>query len=188
VAQRSRKSLPLVVVDEAYYEYARVNKDYPDTLRLMKRYPNLIILRTFSKIYGLAGLRVGYGFADPEIVDYIDRIRPPFNVNFPAQVAAVASLSDSTQVSRSLTLLEQEKLSICRELDRWGIQFVPSAANFVLINISPLKGLDVFKRLLKEGVIVRAMDEYQLVNHIRVTIGTRAQNKMFLAALKKIVA
>ena len=188
VEKRFGGNAPLVVVDEAYYEYARVNKDYPDTLRLLSLYPNLIILRTFSKIYGLAGLRVGYGFASPAIVDFIDRIRPPFNINVAAQVAAMASLADKNQVPHSITLTEQGKLSVCRELDRYGIQFIASAANFVLIDVSPRAGADVFKQLLKEGVIVRAMDEYHLHNHIRVTIGTAAQNTMFLTALKKVTA
>lgn len=179
---------PLVVMDEAYYEYARVNPDYPDTLPLLKRYPNLVILRTFSKIYALAGLRVGYGFAASGIVDYIDRIRPPFNINIPAQEAAVASLSDKNQVARSVAMVEQGKLAICSELDRLGMPFVPSAANFVLMDVSPLRGADAFAKILKHGVIVRAMDEYQLPHHIRVTIGTPAQNKLFLAALKKVMS
>lgn len=178
---------PLVIMDEAYYEYARVTPDYPDMLPLLKRYPNLIILRTFSKVYALAGLRVGYGFAAPGIVDYIDRIRPPFNISIPAQDAAVASLKDKNQIARSVTMVEQGKLAICSELDRMGIPFVPSAANFVLMDVSPLRGADAFAKILKHGVIVRAMDEYQLPHHIRVTIGTPAQNKLFIAALKKVM-
>jgi histidinol-phosphate aminotransferase len=178
---------PLVVFDEAYYEYAKSLKDYPDTLKLLSAYPNIIILRTFSKIYGLAGLRAGYGFASKEIVDYLDRIRPPFNINIPAQEAAAVSLNDKTQVSKSLKMVAEGKKYIYSELKKAGIAFLPSAANFVLMDVSPMLGKDVFKELLKNGIIVRAMDEYNYFNHIRVTIDTPKNNRYFISKLKQLL-
>lgn len=187
VKARSAGNAPLVVVDEAYYEYAKDEKDYPETIGYIKNFPNLIILRTFSKIYGLAGLRVGYGFASEDVIDYIERVRPPFNVNLIAQVAAAVSLEDEGQVLKSLSLSEEGKKYFYSELKDLGVSYVPSAANFVLIDVSPRKGSDVFKSLLKSGVIVRAMDEYNFPNHIRVTVGLPGENKEFFHCFKEII-
>jgi histidinol-phosphate aminotransferase len=179
--------LPLVVFDEAYYEYARANKDYPETLKYLSEYPNLIILRTFSKIFGLAGLRVGYGFASEQITDYIERIRPPFNINILAQEAAVACINDELQIKKSTALVREQKNYLYKELEKMGIEFVPSAANFILFNVSPMTGNDVFGKLLKKGVIVRAMDEYELPGYVRVSIGLKEENRMFIKALKEVI-
>jgi len=179
-------ALPLVIFDEAYYEYARTQKDYPETISYLSRYPNLVILRTFSKIYALAGLRVGYGFASPEVVDYIDRIRPPFNVNTPAQVGAVASLEDNAQVKKGVKLVEEQKKLLYRELEKMGVPFIPSATNFILVDVGPRRGQEMFRQMLRKGVIVRAMDEYNFPSHIRVTIGLPEENKLFLKALKEL--
>jgi len=178
---------PLVVMDEAYYEFASVNKDYPQTQKYLSRYPNLIILRTFSKVYALAGLRVGYGFAGGDIVDYIERIRPPFNISSVAQAAAEASLSDKTQVSRGIKLVEQGKKFICSELDKLGVPYINSAANFLLLDIAPLKGREAFQSLLKKGVIARAMDEYDMPDFIRVSVGLEPENRMFIKAFKALL-
>jgi histidinol-phosphate aminotransferase len=178
---------PLVIMDEAYYEYARGEKDYPETINYLSRYPNLVILRTFSKVYGLAGLRVGYGFASAEIVDYIDRIRPPFNVNLLAQRAAVASLEDKDQVKRSMAVIKEGKKYLYAELKKLGLPFVPTASNFILIDLSPALGSEVFKKMLRCGVIVRAMDEYSYPNHIRVTLGLPSENRLFISSLKKVL-
>lgn len=176
---------PLVVFDEAYFEYACIEKDYPDTLKLLKAYPNIIALRTFSKIYGLAGLRAGYGFASSEIVGYLDRIRPPFNVNLLAQEAAAASLSDKEQVKRSLKLVSEGKKYLYGELTKINVKYVPCSTNFILVDVSPALGREVFKGMLKKGVIVRAMDEYEYPNHIRVTIDLAKNNKLFIKTLKE---
>jgi histidinol-phosphate aminotransferase len=181
-------TVPLVVIDEAYYEYASMLKDYPDTRAYLKKYPNLILTRTFSKIYGLAGLRIGYAFSSPEIVDYLDRIRPPFNINLAAQAAAVASLDDPDQVKKGVRLNAEQKKVLYTAFDAMGLQCLPSAGNFVLVNVSPMKGNDVFKQMLRKGVIVRAMDEYNLHDFVRITIGTPAENKMMLAALKAVLS
>ncbi len=178
---------PLVVMDEAYYEYARVMGDYPETVSFLPRYQNLIVLRTFSKIYALAGLRVGYGFASPEIVGYIDRLRPPFNINALAQAAAVESIKDASQVKRGLDLVTKERAKLACELRQMGLSFIPSAGNFLLVDVAPLRGRDVFQQLLKKGVIVRAMDEYSYPNHVRVTIGLPSENMMFVKAMRTVL-
>ncbi len=179
----------LVVVDEAYYEYAKGEKGYPDTLSYLKAGKNIIILRTFSKIYGLAGLRVGYGIAKKEIIDFLERIRPPFNVNSLAQEAALVSLNDRTQVKKSVQLVEEGKKYLYRELKKLGLNYVPSAANFILIEMKKrdeyLSGKEVFTELLEEGVIVRAMEEYGFPEYIRVTVGLPEENKKFIRALRK---
>jgi len=178
---------PLVIMDEAYYEYASFKKDYPQTLKYLSKNPNLIILRTFSKIYALAGARVGYGFASEQVADYIERIRPPFNLNIFAQTAGIASLKDDNQVKRSFAHIRKEMKFVTDGFKKLKIDFIDSVGNFVLFSVAPLNGSDVFKQLLREGVIVRAMGEYDLNNYVRVTIGTRAENQLFLNKLKKVL-
>lgn len=178
---------PLVILDEAYFEYACTENDYPDGLEFLKDNPNLIVFRTFSKIHALAGLRVGYGFADESIVNYIDRIRPPFNVNLFAQAAAAASIKDKAQVRKGQKLMKTEKAYLYKELGKLGIEYVKSAANFVLIKVSPFKGREFFPLMLREGVITRAMDEYELYDWVRVTVGLREENKIFIKKLKKVL-
>jgi histidinol-phosphate aminotransferase len=186
-----RKSLncpPIVVFDEAYYEYATVHKDYPNSLEFHKLYPNLITLRTFSKIYGLAGLRVGYAVSNEKIISYMDRIRPPFNVNLLAQVAVIHSLADNKQhIKKSLEMVEHGKKYLYKQLNKIGLRYLPSAANFILINVSPYRGIDIFNKLLKKGIIVRAMDEYDFPDYIRVTIGKPKENRKFIYYLKKVL-
>ncbi|MDD5259894.1 MAG: histidinol-phosphate transaminase [bacterium] len=175
----------IVVFDEAYYEYA-TQKDYPQTLDYLRKGKNVIILRTFSKIYALAGLRVGYGLAGEELISYLERVRPPFNVNSLAQVAAEVSLDDKQQIKRSLALVEKEKKKLYRELDKLSITYIPSAANFVLIDLKREAG-EISKKLLASGVIVRPMGEYKLPTCIRVTIGLPAENNRFVSALRKLL-
>jgi len=178
---------PIIVLDEAYYEYARSQKDYPESLTYLKDFPNLIILRTFSKVYGLAGLRIGYAFASDKIVDYIERVRPPFNVNLLGQIAALVSLGDSRQVAKGAALAEKGKKYFYAELKKLGIPYVASAANFVLIDVSPFRGSEIFNKLLRAGVIVRAVDEYGLPNHIRVTVGLEEQNRYFFESFSSVM-
>lgn len=183
----SKRLYPIVVVDEAYYEYARVNKDYPDSLKLRKIYPNLLILRTFSKVYGLAGLRVGFGISRKEIIYELDRVRPPFNVSVVAQYVAFKALDDEVHIRKSVELVIREKEFLYKELDKLNLKYITSAANFILVDVSPYLGKEIFEELLKYGVIVRAMDEYDFYNHIRVTIGTHKENQFFIKSLKKIL-
>jgi histidinol-phosphate aminotransferase len=170
----------VAVMDEAYFEYARARKDYPDSLDFFRAGRNLVCLRTFSKIHGLAGLRVGYGVAPEAMVETLDRVRPPFNVSSPAQAAALAALADKSHAARSLRLVKAEKARLEKALAALRTEWVPSAANFLLINVAPLRGEDVFRALLKKGVIIRAMDEYGFPNHVRVTVGLPRENDLFL--------
>lgn len=178
---------PLVIIDEAYYEYARALKDYPDTLSMLESHPNLIILRTFSKIHGLAGLRCGYGFASEEITAYCERIRPPFNINSIAQAACVAALGDASQVKKTNLLIENEKKYLYAQLSRARIAYMPSATNFILVDVTPAHGQEIFERLLRKGIIVRAMDEYNFPYHIRVSIGLPQQNRLFIKNLIEVI-
>jgi histidinol-phosphate aminotransferase len=181
---------PIVVLDEAYYEYARGNSGYPESIDYFKggrraaKYPNLVILRTFSKAYGLAGLRVGYAVADRDIVQFLDRARLPFNLTSVSQAAALAALGDAAHIRKSVKIVDEGKKFLYWELKKAGIKYVPSAANFILLDVSPLAGQTVFEMLLRKGVIVRAMDEYGFPNHLRVTISTQQENKIFLEKLK----
>ena len=174
------------VIDEAYFEYARATRDYPDGLAAFKAGRNVSVLRTFSKIYGLAGLRVGYGVGAPSFVETLDRIRPPFNVAVPAQAAAAAALKDAAHLRRSLKLVAREKKQVERALEAMRVSWIPSITNFLLINVEPQRGTDVFDALLRRGVIVRAMEEYGYPHHVRVTIGTPPENRLFLKSFREV--
>ncbi len=183
------KNLPsgvLVVIDEAYHEYV-TSPLYPQTLDYLKKGVNTVILRTFSKIHGLAGLRLGYGISKPEIIADLSRARPPFNVNSVAQVAGLAALGDEEWVERCRRLNEEGKSYLYQELEKEGLRYIPSVANFILIEVGE-NAPEVFNDLLKEGVIVRLMGCYGLDNFIRVTVGRPEENEEFIKALKKIKA
>jgi histidinol-phosphate aminotransferase len=174
----------LVIVDEAYFEYVG-DADYPDSLRYHRNGKTLLTLRTFSKLYGLAGLRIGYGVGSQEIVDMIQRVRQPFNVNAPAQWAALAALDDNEHVRNSLAVNRAGMEYLTAEIAALGLEHVPSQGNFILLRVG--KGQDVFQQLLALGVIVRPMAVYQFPEYVRVTIGTMADNRKFIAALKKVI-
>ena len=175
----------LVVLDEAYCHYT-CNADYPDGLKLMKRYPNLIVLRTFSKIYGLAGLRIGYAVLQPELANYCNRVRAPFNVNLIAQNAALASLADSEFVRRSVELNNEGMRGMLSGVREMGLKAADSAANFILLELNkPV--VEVFKALLLRGVIVRPMVGYGMPYSARVTIGLPEENQRFLQALSQVL-
>lgn len=168
----------LVVMDEAYYEYVS-DHDYADSMKYLRSEKNILILRTFSKIYGLAGLRVGYGIAKKEILADMNRLRAPFNTSTIAQKAALAALSDDAHVSRSRAVNSAGKEYLYRELGALGISFVPTEANFVYI---PVEGsVALYERLLKMGVIIRPMGP----GAVRVTIGLPEENRRFIEALKQ---
>jgi histidinol-phosphate aminotransferase len=178
----------LLVLDEAYYEYARQKKDYADGLALFKRGKRLMVLRTFSKAHGLAGLRLGWGVGPADVVDALERIRPPFNINVAAQAAGAAALADASRVKRTVTLLASEMRKMEAALSAMNVEWTPSAANFLLVKTAPRRGKDVFEALLKKGVIVRSLDEYGLSDRIRVTVGLPAENRMFLKALEETLS
>ena len=181
----------LVFIDEAYYEYVRA-KDYVDSLALLKKHKNIIVTRTFSKMYGLAGLRVGYGVAGEEIIDCLNRIREPFNVNSLAQAAALACLADQPYYRTLARKIERQREVLYRGIRKLELKYVESYTNFVLIDMRQprrRRGQDASgtaKALLGEGVIVRDMSVWGLKEFIRVTIGTEAENKRFLNALTRI--
>ena len=172
----------IVVFDEAYYEYVQ-NPHFPDSLSYVKQRRNAIVLRTFSKIYGLAGLRIGYGLTTPEIAGYLNRLRPPFNANSLAQRAALAALRDDEHVARSRALNHTEMAKVRAGLVALGLQPIPSDTNFLYVDVGR-DGREVFEALLREGVIVRHLEGRML----RVTIGLPEENHQFLAALKKVLS
>lgn len=174
-----------VVLDEAYDAFIDVD-DYPDSLSYLKRKENVLILRTFSKAYGLAGLRLGYCIAPKELAPYLERARQPFNVNLLAQIAGVAALEDRDFLKKTRKLTLSGKDFLYQELSKLGLVYVPSVANFILIDLKR-SGLDIFKAMLKFGVIVRDMQQYGLKNFIRVTIGTPLENKRFIRVLDKVL-
>ncbi|MBI4051461.1 MAG: histidinol-phosphate transaminase [Elusimicrobia bacterium] len=177
----------LVVLDEAYYHYARLRPDYPESLKEMAQaHSNLVVMRTFSKAYGLAGVRVGYAVAATELIQWLDRIRMPFNVSLLGQLAAEEALQDAAFVRRSVALVEKEKEKLYPILQKWGLKVTPSAANFLFVE-SRILGKEVFQRLLYEGVIVRPLDEYGLHHHLRISVGTPQQNRILLRALSKVL-
>ncbi|OGR51754.1 MAG: histidinol-phosphate transaminase [Elusimicrobia bacterium RIFCSPLOWO2_02_FULL_39_32] len=185
---KKRRLSPFIIFDEAYYEYSKfLSPDYPESLEYFKKGLNLILLRTFSKIYGLAGLRIGYGIMSRELVLALDRIRPPFNVSIPAQNAAIGALKDQTHVKKSLSLVEEGMNYLTHEFKKLGVDTLPSSGNFLMVNVFPWKGKEIFLKLMEQGVIVRAIDEYGFPNHIRVTIGLKEENKFFLEKFKMVL-
>jgi histidinol-phosphate aminotransferase len=174
----------LIVVDEAYFEYVG-DVNYPDSLKYHNNGKALLTLRTFSKLYGLAGLRIGYGIASREIVDLMHRVRQPFNVNAVAQWAALAALEDHEHVRRSLEVNRQGMGYLTEEIAHLGLEQIPSQANFILMRVG--NGNDVYQQLLAQGVIVRPMAVYDLPEYVRITIGTMEENRKFIDALKKVI-
>ncbi len=173
----------LLVLDEAYDAFIDVD-DFPSSLRYIQR-SNVIVLKTFSKAYGLAGLRLGFAVARPQVISYMERVRQPFNVNL-AQQAGLAALEDKKFLERTRRVVWEGKSYLVAQLKKMGLATVPSVANFVLIDCQR-DSLDVFKEMLKCGVIVRDMKQYGLNNFIRVTVGTRKENEKFIRALKKVL-
>lgn len=171
-----------VVLDEAYNEYLPPAES-ADTVAWLREFPNLIITRTFSKIYGLAGLRVGFALASPELADLMNRVRQPFNVNNLAIAAACAALDDHLFIAESYQLNRRGMEQIVAGLKRLGLEHIPSHGNFVTFAVND--GAAVNQKLLKQGVIVRPIGGYGLPNHLRVTVGLETENARFLAALEK---
>ena len=174
----------LVIVDEAYFEYVE-EADYPNSLDYHARHPAILTLRTFSKLYGLAGLRIGYGIGAKGVIALMQRVRQPFNVNAPAQWAALAALDDTEHVQRSLGVNQQGVKYLQTEFARLGLSYIPSQANFILVRVG--NGPEVFQRLLQQGVIVRPMVGYKFPEHVRVTVGTMAQNQKLIGALERLI-
>ncbi len=171
-----------VVFDEAYHEFL---DDAPDTLRYVREGRNAIVLRTFSKIQGLASLRIGYGMAPAELIDILQKTRQPFNVNGLAQAGALAGLADTEHQARTKAVTEEGRTLLHNAFEKMGLESVPSFANFVLVNVGD--GRRVFEDLLKKGIIVRAMNSYKLPAWVRVSVGTPEENRRFLDALAAVL-
>jgi histidinol-phosphate aminotransferase len=181
-------SLPktcVAVVDEAYTEYVH-EPDYPDATAWLAALPNLIVTRTFSKVHGLAALRVGYGVSDPGIADLLNRVRHPFNVNTPAQAAAVAALADVGHVQESVALNDAGLRQLATGFERLGLGYIPSVGNFITVDLGRPSG-PIDQALLRAGCIARPVANYGLPNHLRVTVGLERENARFLAALKSVL-
>lgn len=176
----------LVVVDEAYFEYVS-EPDYPNALEWLNDFPNLIVTRTFSKAYGLAGLRVGYAVSNEEIADLLNRVRQPFNVNSLGLAAAGAALSDEDHLRRTVALNQAGLRQLAEAFEARGLAYIPSVGNFVTVDVGK-PAAPLYEALLREGVIVRPIANYALPNHLRVTVGAEGQNRIFLAALDRVLA
>ena len=172
-----------VVLDEAYCEYVG-HSDYPDGVRLQRSFPNLIVTRTFSKIHGLAGLRIGYGVSSPEFADLMNRIRQPFNASSVALAAAEAALGDDAFVAESKAINDAGMEQITAGLDALGIDYIPSLGNFVAMDCGR-NAAPIYEALLAKGVIVRPVANYHMPRHLRVSVGLAHENAKFLAALRE---
>ena len=175
----------VILLDEAYIEFA-TDPAVASAIELANIYPNLIVLRTFSKLYGLAGLRIGYGVSSPMLVDYMNRVRQPFNANTLAQAAALAALDDHEFVSRTLKLTKEGLKYIKDELDKMAIEHHPTQTNFFLIK-TPLGGGKTYERMLRKGVIIRSMESFGLSDFIRINVGLPEENQKFIQAFKEVL-
>lgn len=176
----------LIIVDEAYIEYTNEADRFDFIAEIRKGRKNLLVLRTFSKIYGLAGLRVGYGVGNAEWIDYLNRVRQPFNVNLMGLKAAEAALDDEEHLKKSKKINEEGLAYFTEQFKKIGLKYVPSYANFILVKTG--QGRKVFTELQKQKVIVRAMDGYKMPDWIRITVGTREQNQKVFHALKEVLS
>lgn len=175
----------VVVVDEAYFEYV-TKSDYPDTVQWLNKYPNLIVTRTFSKIYALAGLRVGYAICSEEIADLLNRVRHPFNVNTPAMVAAIAALDDEDHVKECVSINTNGIKFWQAACQYRGLEYIPTVGNFITIDFEKDATL-IYEALLHEAIIVRPIGNYGLPTHLRITISTAEENQKCLDALDKVL-
>lgn len=177
----------IVVVDEAYFEYVTLD-DYPDTMQWVSRFPNLIVTRTFSKIHGLAGLRIGYGVSQETIADLMNRVRQPFNTNSLAQSAAIAALDDSGHVQQTIKMNLDGIRQLQSGFSAMGLSSIPTVANFITVHLGGRPGVDVYNSLLHQGIIVRPVDNYGLPEYLRITVGTGEQNFRVLEGLQKALS
>ena len=175
----------IVVLDEAYYEYMP-DALKPDSNAWLQRYPNLIITRTFSKIYGLAGLRIGYGVSHPDVADLLNRVRQPFNTNLPAQAAALAALGDNAHLQNSIRLNTEGLQQLSDGMESLGLSAIPSIGNFITVDMGR-DAAPIYNALLHQGVIVRPLANYQMPRHLRISIGTAKQNQRLLDSLKVVL-
>jgi histidinol-phosphate aminotransferase len=177
----------IVLVDEAYVDFVAVDA-YPRCLKLQERFSNLVVTRTFSKAFGLAGLRVGYSISVPAITHLVDRVRQPFAVNAVAQAAAMASLTDAEHLRRSVTMNAEGLKFITRSFDDMGLRYLPSVANFIALNVGRGAAEFLYRSLLAQRVLVRRLGPYGLPDYLRISTGTAEENARFVAALRTSMA
>jgi histidinol-phosphate aminotransferase len=178
----------IVLLDEAYFEYVH-EADYPNGIELLDQYPNLVVTRTFSKAYGLASLRVGYGVSSPELADLMNRVRPPFNVDSFAFAAANAAMLDEEYVRESIELNDHGMSYLTSAFDDLGLSYIPSIGNFISFRVPDgVDAMEVYSGLLKQGIIVRPVANYEMPEYLRVSIGTESENETFIRALQKVLA
>ncbi|RLJ22316.1 histidinol-phosphate transaminase [bacterium endosymbiont of Escarpia laminata] len=175
----------IVVVDEAYSEYV-AQEAYPDVSQWLKDFPNLIVTRTFSKAYGLAALRVGYGISHPDVAELLNRVRQPFNVNSFAQVGALAALEDQAFIQSSVEANLVGMAQLIDGFESLGLGYIPSVGNFITVELG-CSGVEIDQALLREGCIARPVANYGMPTHLRVTVGLPEENQRFLDALKKVL-
>jgi len=175
----------VVALDEAYIEFV-TDETVARGIEILDEHPSLFVLRTFSKLYGLAGLRIGYGFGKPWMIDYMNRVRQPFNANSLAQAAAAAALGDDRFVAETLETIRQGLAYLYRKLDEMGLEYIPTQTNFFLIK-TPGGGKRLYESMLRQGVIIRAMDSYGLPDYIRVCVGLPEENERFIETLKRVL-
>jgi len=173
----------IIVLDLAYTEYMDENIK-PPIKQWLKKFPNLLITQTFSKVYALAGLRIGYSMSSPEIADILNRVRQPFNTNLLAQTAAIASLDDFEHVNKSVTMNNTGKTFLQKSFAEMNLDFLPTMGNFISVNVKQ-DGLALYKKMLQQGVIVRPVANYGMPEYLRITIGTQQQNERFIETLKQ---
>jgi histidinol-phosphate aminotransferase len=172
----------IVCFDEAYHEYL---DDPPDTLKFVRDGRDVIVLRTFSKIHGLASLRLGYGIARPELIGVLQKTREPFNANGVAQAGAIAALADDAHQRRTKQITDEGRAYLQDQFAKMNLPFVPSAGNFVLVKVGD--GAAIFRELLQRKIIVRALKGYNLPEWVRISVGTMGQNQACIAALKEVL-
>ena len=175
----------IVVIDEAYFEYV-AEADYPDAMQWIGEFPNLLVTRTFSKAYGLAALRIGYGVSQAALADVLNRVRQPFNVNSFSQVAAIAALRDDEHLAESVRINRDGMQQLVKGLEALGLEYIPSVGNFVSIDVGR-DPAQVYEALLRKGVIVRPVDNYGMPGFLRVSVGLPEENQRFLDAIEQVL-
>lgn len=176
----------LVVLDEAYFEYVSAD-DYPDSVSLIEKYPNILVLRTFSKAYGLAGLRIGYGISSPAVITDLNKAREPFNVNLIAQEAATAALNDQEFIKESNQVNDDGKKYLYKEFDRLNLKYYKTQTNFIFVFIKK-DCMDAFNQIMDKGVTIRPMKSFGYDDAIRVTVGKKEQNQTFIKCLEEFLS
>tara|TARA_A100001011_G_scaffold390028_1_gene472650 strand:- start:2160 stop:3242 length:1083 start_codon:yes stop_codon:yes gene_type:complete len=186
--RKKLRSNILLVIDDAYFEYVK-QKDYLSGLQLFSNFKNVIVTRTFSKIYGLAGLRVGWGYASKEIINSLNQVKPPFNINSPALSAAEAAIKDNAWLNKEIKHVKKWNDKFYKEFKKLNIETNKSFTNFLLINFDRVKknSFKIFKLLADRGILVRKMNNYGIKNSLRITIGKNDENKKLILKLKKVI-